>query len=158
MQALATSSFRSPFEKGGWQTQSVTRTPPALGLYYPKSYCKRRISGLTEGYPPSGSLPLWLWWQCMVWKRKQCTRKISQFNNHRWIRSFFKIFFFSLILERGGGREKERERNINVREKHQSTASCMYPNLQGMNLQPRHVPCLGIKPATLRSAWWHSTN
>ena len=31
-----------------------------------------------------------------------------------------------LFLERGEGREKERERNINVREKHQLVASCIH--------------------------------
>ena len=36
---------------------------------------------------------------------------------------FFKDFY--LFLERGEEREKERERNISVREKHQSVASCM---------------------------------
>ena len=46
-----------------------------------------------------------------------------------------------LILEReeGGEREKEGERNIDVREKHQSVASCMRPD-QGSNPQPRYVP------------------
>ena len=44
-----------------------------------------------------------------------------------------------LILERDEGREKERERNIDVREKHSSAASCMYPDLR-QNPQPKHVP------------------
>ena len=39
-----------------------------------------------------------------------------------------------LILERWEGREKERERNIDVREKHQSGASHKRPD-QGPNLQ-----------------------
>ena len=43
---------------------------------------------------------------------------------------------FYLFLERGEGREKERERNINVREIHPLVASLMHPN-QGPNLQPR---------------------
>ena len=42
-------------------------------------------------------------------------------------------------LEREERREKERERNIIVRQKYQSIASCMCPN-QGPNLRPRHVP------------------
>ena len=45
--------------------------------------------------------------------------------------SFFKDFvyvcMYVCILERGEGREKERERNIHMREKHQSVASHMPP-------------------------------
>ena len=33
------------------------------------------------------------------------------------------------FLERGEGRKKERERNINVKEKHQLVASHMHPRL-----------------------------
>ena len=36
--------------------------------------------------------------------------------------SFLKDFIY-LFLERGGGRRKQRERNIDVREKHQSVGS-----------------------------------
>ena len=36
---------------------------------------------------------------------------------------FFKILFI-FILERGGGQEKEKERNIDMREIHQLVASC----------------------------------
>ena len=47
---------------------------------------------------------------------------------------------------RWGERERERERNINVREKHRSVAS--YTRWLGSNPKPRHVPWLGIEPAT----------
>ena len=40
---------------------------------------------------------------------------------------FFKKDFIYLLLERGGGREKDRERNIDVRELHRSVASCTSP-------------------------------
>ena len=40
----------------------------------------------------------------------------------------FKFLNFYLFLERGEGREKEKERNINVREKHQSVASLLCPD------------------------------
>ena len=53
--------------------------------------------------------------------------------------TFFKIILFIYFLERGEGREKETERNIVVREKHQSVASRTCPN-QGLDPQPRHVP------------------
>ena len=43
--------------------------------------------------------------------------------------------------------ERERERKMDVREKHQSIAFCMHPD-QKSNLQPRDVPRLRIKPAT----------
>ena len=39
---------------------------------------------------------------------------------------YFKDFIY-LFLEGGDRREKERKRNINVRQKHQSVASCMLP-------------------------------
>ena len=49
---------------------------------------------------------------------------------------FFKDFIY-LCLERG--REKERERNITVREKHPLVVSHTCPN-QELNPQPRHIP------------------
>ena len=52
-----------------------------------------------------------------------------------------------LILEREEGGERERERNINVREKHRSVASHVHPN-QGSTPQPRFVPWLEIEPST----------
>ena len=47
-----------------------------------------------------------------------------------------------------------RESNIDVREEHPLAASWTFPN-QGPNLQPRHVPQPGIKPATLHFGEWH---
>ena len=49
---------------------------------------------------------------------------------------------------RGGERERERdgERNIDMREKHRSVASRMCPD-RGSNLQPRFVPWTGVEPA-----------
>ena len=44
---------------------------------------------------------------------------------HKWLINLFILFinfFMYLFLERGEGKEKNRERNINVREKHQSVA------------------------------------
>ena len=43
--------------------------------------------------------------------------------------SFFKDFIY-LFFERGEGREKERERNTNVREKHHLDASRMSPEYE----------------------------
>ena len=62
-----------------------------------------------------------------------------------------------MILERGEGREGERERNIDVREKHQPAAFHMHPN-QETNLQPRHVPYPGIKPVTFWFEEQHPTS
>ena len=46
---------------------------------------------------------------------------------------FEKKILFIYFLETGEGREKEKERNVNVRQKHRSVVSCMYsdwgPNL-----------------------------
>ena len=55
-----------------------------------------------------------------------------------------KTFFFSLLssprgpLERGEG----RERNVNVREKHQLVASCMHPNHVDRGLNHKLGMCL----------------
>ena len=49
-------------------------------------------------------------------------------------------------MKRETGREEEKHRRV---------ASCMCPD-QGLNLQPRQVPCPGIEPATLCLALRHS--
>ena len=66
--------------------------------------------------------------------------------------SFFKIKKKTLfILEREEGREKERQRNINV-------CCPLHGSFWGPDPQPRHVPCLGIEPATLGFTGWHSVH
>ena len=60
--------------------------------------------------------------------------------------TIFKKYFLNLFLEKGKVGRK-RERNIDVREKHQSVASYKCPHW-GSNLQPRHVPWPGTEPAT----------
>ena len=73
---------------------------------------------------------------------------ITQFNNSNNSNNYYYHYLrFYLFLEGGEWREKERERNINVREKHQSVASCMCLH-QRPNLQPRHMPWLGIELVT----------
>ena len=62
---------------------------------------------------------------------------------------FFKDFIY-LFLDTREEREKEGERNIDVREKHRSIASRMCP-AQGPNLKSRHVPWTGIEPAAFLS-------
>ena len=66
-------------------------------------------------------------------------------------------FFFILFLQRGEKMEKKRERNIAVRQKHQSIAFQTCPN-QGPNPQPRYVPWPEIEPMTFCSAGWCPTN
>ena len=78
----------------------------------------------------------------------------------KWKQNYFILFYphprtCSMVLERGKGREGERERSINMREKHQLLASCTHPN-QGPNPKPRHVPRRGIKPATFWFMGQHS--
>ena len=68
---------------------------------------------------------------------------------------FLKIFYSFIFRERR--RKGEREGNIDLREKHCLVASCMHPDWEP-NPQPRHVPWLGIKPATLHFVGWHPTN
>ena len=50
--------------------------------------------------------------------------------------------FIYLFLERRKGREKERERNIDVGKKHHSVASrmCLDRGPEPTNPQPRHMP------------------
>ena len=61
---------------------------------------------------------------------------------------FALFFFFLLIPERGEGREKERGRNIDVRGKHRSLASCMSPHW-GPNSQPRAYALTGNRTCDL---------
>ena len=65
--------------------------------------------------------------------------------------------FIYLFLERGEGREKKRERNMDIREKHRPVASLMCPD-QGLNPQCRHASWPGIGPVTLCSGGWRPTN
>ena len=73
----------------------------------------------------------------------------------------FSLFFFlfkdftCLSLERGQRREKERERNIDVRQIHGSVASHTLP---AGDLALRHVPWLEIEPVTFQFAGWHSVH
>ena len=65
------------------------------------------------------------------------------------------------MTERGEEREKERERNIGVREIHQLVASYTHPH-QGLNPQPRHVPWPGIEPQPflvchMTAKLWHTS-
>ena len=53
------------------------------------------------------------------------------------------------ILDRGEGKEKERERNINGREKHQLVAFYRCPKW-GRNLLPWYVLQPGSEPVTLQ--------
>ena len=62
----------------------------------------------------------------------------------------FKNIFIYLFLDRGEGKEKERERNMNV------WLPLTHLPYQGPGSQPRRVPWLGIKPATLWSTGRHS--
>ena len=59
-----------------------------------------------------------------------------------------------LIDSRERGREEERERNIDVREKYRSLASRIHPRW-GPSPQPRHVSWLGIEPVTFQFTGWH---
>ena len=61
---------------------------------------------------------------------------------------FLKILF--IFLERAEGRGTERERNIDVQEKHWLASSCMART--GPSQQPRYVPWPGIELATFQIA------
>ena len=80
-----------------------------------------------------------------------------------WTHEFFFIIkdficlFIYLFLERGEERQKERERNMDETEKHQSVVSRMHPNW-GLNPKPRHVPRPRIYLATFYFAGQQPTN
>ena len=61
---------------------------------------------------------------------------------------FFE-YFVCLFLERGEGREKGNERNIDTRENIDRLPLATPPN-QGRGPQPRQVPWLGIEWATFQ--------
>ena len=67
---------------------------------------------------------------------------------------YFKDFI--LYFREGKGRERERDRSIDVRGKHWSVASCTPPNW-GPGPKPRYAPWRGIEPATFQFAGWHSS-
>ena len=79
--------------------------------------------------------------KCSNGTMAEFSSKITRPRALRWIEW---LWFFVFLFYR------KRDRNIDVREKHQSVASGMYLN-QGLNPQPRHVPWLGIKPTALPS-------
>ena len=60
---------------------------------------------------------------------------------------FVCLFIYLFILETGEVKEKERERNMDMKEKHQSVVSLACPD-QEPNLKPRHVPQPEIKQTT----------
>ena len=95
-------------------------------------------------YPPKAlaqirkSHPLWVdklekW--CFLWAEESAAE-----HNRAWKEKLKKDFLFSARERRGGRREKERERNTNVREKHQSGDFCKHPD-QGWKMEPATQAC-----------------
>ena len=68
------------------------------------------------------------------------------------------IFFFKkyLFIFRGRGREGERGKETSMWDKHRLVASCTGPKWE-LNLQLRHVPWPGIKPANFPFAGRYPT-
>ena len=91
-----------------------------IELYYYISKCKTILVFLEKPLLASGVL-CFNWFSCILL-------------------GLFKEDF--IYFYRGGGREKERERNISV------WLPLMYPHW-GPGLKSRHVPWLGIEPVTL---------
>ena len=92
------------------------------------------------------------WWgACGRWT-------IEQGSNYEWVgwggednpsmRYFFKDFIY--FLEGKGGKKRGREAPI--------CGCLLHVPHWGPGLQPRHVPWLGIEPAILWFADWHSTH
>ena len=69
---------------------------------------------------------------------------------------FFLRFYLFIFREKGGEGETEGEKHWCVRN---TSIDCVShaPN-QGPGPQPRHVPWLGMKPATLWFPGWHSVH
>ena len=67
-------------------------------------------------------------------------------HNSFFLKNLFIYLFIYLFI--GGGREKERERSIDVCRKHQSVASCTLPTGDSPPPQPRPVTRQGMEPAT----------
>ena len=98
-------------------------------------------------------------WQNTVLLFQRC----SSFFKVVWATATFSTFkkkFIYLILERGKGKKKERERNmvwfLSTWEKR--CACLLRTSYWGLGPQPRHVPWLGIKPLTLWLAGPNSTH
>ena len=64
--------------------------------------------------------------------------------------SIFYLFFNPNSFRMKGKGGREREKNIDVRDKQWFIAPCMTPNW-GATLQPRHLPWPGIEPVTFQS-------
>ena len=84
-----------------------------------------------------------------------CRTQPNQLSHHQSGLLSNSLFFKCIYLLLGGG--EGRERNINVQEKYQLVASWTSP-IWEPGLQPRHVPWLGIEPATFWAAGWHSVH
>ena len=85
-----------------------------------------------------------------------CQQKLTYIEAHT---DFFLSFkdFIHLLLERWEGKEKERERNINVREKLWLVICHTCPEW-GPNPQSRQEPWLGITMVTFHFVRWHQTH
>ena len=87
----------------------------------------------------------------LSWKKKSINISSSEdLKNLSHKKSTFKKILFIYFWERGEGRKKHRERNINV----WLPLTCA-PHW-GPGPQPRHVSWLGIEPVTLWFPGWHS--
>ena len=99
------------------------------------------------------------WYVCVVVETMTGIRLLDS-ALFSWLPSLFFFLIFtweyicSLILEREEGRE--RERDIDVREKHWLVTSRKHPS-QALNLQLRYESCLGIQPAAFLCTDWHSS-
>ena len=98
---------------------------------------------------PLFTKPVWI-----ILKSKIGTRMIFCY----WWSDLLNFFYFNiyLSLEKGEEREKERERNIDVREIHWLIGFFLHSPNWGPGPEPRHVPWPGIKPVTLWFAGWYS--
>ena len=80
---------------------------------------------------------------------------------HTWlvfnISQIYLLVSFPLLLLLFWFFKKEREKSIDVREKHWSAASYMHSD-QWPNPQPRHVPDRGIEPVTFQCTGWRSNH
>ena len=113
-----------------------------LALFLPQLRLLSPWKSSTPQSPPRGlesTLPnaCWCWY----------------FGHFLWNMHVFVFLRFYLFLEKGEGRDKKRDRNVDVREKHRLVASCTSPDWEP-NPKPRCVPWLEIELVTFHFAGW----
>ena len=92
---------------------------------------------------------------CLIHLHNRCSLVVVQYKDLQYCSTFFKFSLEDMFIGFWREGKRERDRNIEVREKHLSISSHTRPN-QGLNRQPKYVPRVGVKPMTFQFMRWHS--